>query len=251
MTLLFLSYPTSNLLGNPFASTFTIHSESDYIPPLPLPSLWSKPPCSPTWMIAIAFWLVSLFQYCSQSDSVKIEMSFPCLKLFNGFPPHSDSKPMSLKCLISLCPHSYPITSLTSSPATVPLPHSTAATLASLLFSKHITSCLRAFYLFPLPSMLIFFQFSPLFALFLWSLLKCHFPSEDPWSLELKLQSLPTPPPHSLSLSLAYHHLMYYMFHIINFSYYPFLFPLECKFKNFLSVLLTTIFLALKLVSCT
>lgn len=107
--------------------------------------------------------------------------------------------------------------------------------------------------LFPLPGKLFFFQFSPLFALFLPVFAQMPLSQWGFLIICIKVQSLPTSQPHSLSLSPAYHHLMYYMVHTINFNYYPSPRLLGCRFMNFLFVffvcLINYIFLDLKIVS--
>lgn len=149
-------------------------------------------------------------------------MSFPCLKLFSGFPSHWESKQISLQRLLR--PYSiylsipFPLWChpLLLFPSLTPLhlhwPLCCSPNTSYTRLSQGLCYFLERF---SSPS------FPHSFCSFFWSLPECHFPSEASWSSKLKLQPLPTPTPHSLSLSPAYHHLMYHMFYILNISYYP------------------------------
>ena len=72
--------------ASPVSSIFKIHPESDHFSPLPpLPS-GSRPPSSPTWIIKIASYPLSLPPCLPQSNQNRsLMMSLPCLKLSSGF----------------------------------------------------------------------------------------------------------------------------------------------------------------------
>lgn len=125
----------------------------------------------------------------------KLEMSFPCLKLFAGFLPPSESIQANVftvvyKTLLQYLPHillhlwCHPLLSFTHSTNLLFYSiHSIYTSFLAVLQTRHARPCLRAYVLaFPLSGMLLFLYlecyFSHRLLSFFLSLLNCYFLSE-------------------------------------------------------------------------
>lgn len=110
-----------------------------------------------------------------------------------------------------------PKSSMISSPTTLPLVHSTPASLASMLFlehSKHIPTLCQVFPWWNSSPLGIHITYSHTF---IRSLLKCHLSVRHSLAPQLKLYFLDTSYPHSLLYFFlcTYHHLARYIFYLL------------------------------------